>query len=424
MMKMVWLRRRPPAGGPVAVLCLSVALFCADADGHPLRPSRVAPSRARVTALVPTPPRVKVPVVPAPPPVKVPVVPAPAPVKVPVPPLPVKVPIPAPPPVKVPAPAPPPVKVPAPAPPPHVKVPAIPTPTVSSPSAPRVPSPAEATNSGGGGKPTPLISQRPGLPSNAGPPVSSGRVARPTPSGIVGSAAGGGAAVNSPAGVLSAAAAQFSLAGGLSSGLGALQEATLRARGASAARQAGIWQHALRLAMRGLRACLGSLPSNVRRVVERTTGIDVPHDLSAAAVAASLHVTARQLANLEKLGLQRLLIAARNHTCGAGTQPSSGLLPAGTFGPFIGEQGGTAGGVLAARYAKLPRPAHAARGSPGGRGLLGISAPVAAGGVLLTIVLALAGVLGAGLLTGLAPWWPRDKGRLRWIHRHPWSWHG
>ena len=96
-------------------------------------------------------------------------------------------------------------------------------------------------------------------------------------------------------------------------------------------RQAGIWQHALRLAMRGLRACLGSLPSKVRRVVERTTGIDVPHDLSAGAVAASLHVTARQLANLEKLGLQRLLIAARNHTCGAGTQPSSARPSSGRY---------------------------------------------------------------------------------------------
>jgi hypothetical protein len=435
MMKMVRRRRRPPAGGPAAVLCLSLALFCADAAGRPLAPPRVAPSRARITALLPAPPPVKVPVVTAPPPVKVPVVtapppvkvpvvPAPPPVKVPIPAPPVKVPIPAPPPVRVPAPAPPPVKVPASAPPPHLKMPTVPTPTASSPSVPRVPTPAEATNSGGRGKATPLLSPRPGSPSPAGPTISTGRGPRPTPSGILGSAAGGGPAVNSPADVLSAAAGQFSLAGGLSGGLGALQEATARARGTSVARQAGIWQHALRVAVRGLQACLGNLPSNLRRVVERATGIDVPHDLSPAAVAASLHVTARQLAHLEKLGLQRLLGAARTHACGSGTQPSSGLLAVGTFGPFIGEPGAPAGGVLAARYAKLPSPAPAAPRSTAGRGLLGISAPVAAAGVLLTIVLALGGVLGAGLLTGLAPWWPRDNGRVRWIHRHPWSWHG
>jgi hypothetical protein len=155
-------------------------------------------------------------------------------------------------------------------------------------------------------------------------------------------------------------------------------------------------------------------------VVERTTGIDVPHQLSPAAVAASLHLTARQLAHLEKLGLERLVVAARKHACGSGTRASSDQLPAGTLGPLIGEEGGPAGGVLAARDAKPPSPALSA----GDSGPLGISAPVAAGGVLLAIVLALAGVLGAGLLTGLAPWWPRDKGRSRWIHRHPWSWRG
>ncbi|HEX4189167.1 MAG TPA: hypothetical protein VHY83_14840 [Solirubrobacteraceae bacterium] len=150
----------------------------------------------------------------------------------------------------------------------------------------------------------------------------------------------------------------------------------------------------------------------------------MPHQLSPAAVAASLHLTARKLAHLEKLGLQRLLLAARKHACGSGTQPSSSRLPTGILGPSIGEEGGPAGAVLAARYAKPPSPLQSPPLSAGGSGLLGITAPVAAGGLLLTIVLALAGVLGAGLLTGLAPWWPRSGGRRRWIHRHPWSWHG
>jgi hypothetical protein len=77
---------------------------------------------------------------------------------------------------------------------------------------------------------------------------------------------------------------------------------------------------------------------------------------------------------------------------------------------------------LAARDAALPAAVQSATRSPGAS--LGISTPVAAGGILLLIILGVVGILGFGLLDGIGPWDLHSRGRLRWIHRHPWSWHG
>jgi hypothetical protein len=221
------------------------------------------------------------------------------------------------------------------------------------------------------------------------------------------------------------ASVSSSLASGVSSGLAALQEAVARAPGVSAAKQAGLWQHALRTAVRALQACLGNLPDDLQRVLKLSTGIDTPA-LSPVALAETLHVTTRELAQLERIGLRRLVIAARAHECGA-AHAASELLPFSSFGTFANEEGGPVGGVDAARYAKEPSPLPAslqsATRSPSGTGLLGLSAPAAAGGALLVTVLGLAGVLALGLLSG-APWELHRKGRSRWIHRHPWSWHG
>jgi hypothetical protein len=217
-----------------------------------------------------------------------------------------------------------------------------------------------------------------------------------------------------------------SLAGAVNTGLTALQEAAARARGASTGRQDRIWLHTLRTAVLALHACLANLPDNLRRVLELTTGIDVPSALSPAAVAASLRVPVRQLAHLEMLGLRGLVRAARAHACAAATQTPSVLVPFSSFGTLSSEEGGPRGGVLAAREGNLPAAAQSATRSPGGGASLGISTPVAAGGVLLLIILGVVGILGLGLLDGIAPWdFHRNRrGVSRWIHRHPWSWHG
>ena len=100
------------------------------------------------------------------------------------------------------------------------------------------------------------------------------------------------------------------------------------------------------------------------------------------------------------------------------------------FGTFPGEGWGPGGEGLGSGYlgdpASLAAAVRGATGSSSGSGLPGISTPVAAGGILLLIVLGLAGVLGIGVLSadGMAPWEVRRKERSRWIHRHPWSWHG
>jgi hypothetical protein len=218
------------------------------------------------------------------------------------------------------------------------------------------------------------------------------------------------------------------LAGAVNSGLAALQEAASRASGASTGREARIWQHTLRTAVLALHACLANLPANLRRVLQLSTGIDVPSALSPAAVAASLQVPVRQLAKLETLGLRGLVRAARAHACAASTQAPSALLPFSSLGTFSNEEGGPAGGVLAVRYAKSPTPLPAAvqsaAQSPSGHPLFGISTPAAAGGALLLIVLGIVGILGLGLLDGIGPWDLHSRGHLRWIHRHPWSWHG
>jgi hypothetical protein len=210
------------------------------------------------------------------------------------------------------------------------------------------------------------------------------------------------------------------LAGAVNNGLAALQEATSRPRGAITGREARIWLHTLRSAVLALHACLANLPENLRRVLQLSTGIDVPSALAPAAVAASLQVPVRQLAHLQVLGLRGLIRAARAHECAAAT-PSQ-LLPFTSFGPYLGQEGGPGGGVLAARDAVLPAAVRSA--TPGAGTSLGISMPAAAGGILLLIILGVVGVLGLGLLDGIAPWDFHSRGHLRWIHRHPWSWRG
>jgi hypothetical protein len=219
-----------------------------------------------------------------------------------------------------------------------------------------------------------------------------------------------------------------SLAGVFNSGLAALKEALSRVGGASSGERARISGHALRVAVRAFRACLGNLPDNLRRVLELTTGIDVPKPLGPAAVAESLRVSTRELPELERLGLRRLLTAARAHACAADTHARTGLVSFSTLGTFASEEGGPSGGVAAAvdvtSPTALPGAVQSAKRSSGANPSVGISVPVAAGGALLLIILGLAGVLAVGLLSaGIAPWELHPEKRTRWIHRHPWNWH-
>src|SRR5947209_3015309 len=339
----------------------------------------VASAPSTSVSTLPLPP-LPTPELPPPPPLpKVPVPPPPAP-ELPAPPPPPKIPLPPPPPppVKVPVPTPPPVTVPVPPPPaPLPAVGALP----ARPSIPKVGWPVLA----------PTISTAPRASAGGG-----GTGTAPSRS----TSAPGPAATGSPATRL--APGSTALAAGVSTGLAALQKAVLQGRGASAWQQAQIWQHALQTAVRALQACLGNLPENLRRVLELTTGVGAAKALSPTAVAASLHLTARQLAHLERAGLRRLVSEARAHGCGAATQTQSGLLLLGAFGAFPGEGGGLGGEGLGSGYlgdpASLAAAVRGVTGSSNGSALPGISTPAAEGGILLLIVLGLAGLLGIGVL--------------------------
>jgi hypothetical protein len=65
---------------------------------------------------------------------------------------------------------------------------------------------------------------------------------------------------------------------------------------------------------------------------------------------------------------------------------------------------------------------QAAKTSPSGGLLPGISLPAAAGSALLLIVLALVGVLGLGLVPSFVPSELRRRWRSSWMHHHPWNW--
>ncbi|MCW3026241.1 MAG: hypothetical protein JWM29_1673, partial [Solirubrobacterales bacterium] len=292
-----------------------------------------------------------------------------------------------------------------------VKAPVVPTPTL--PSVPSKLGPVTV--------PTPTAPTRSGAGSSATGP--SGSASRRAP-GIAG---GGSSVLGLFAGSPGPGVGSSSVTG-LNRGLAALEEAISRP---GAGEQAPIRRQALRAAVRAFQACLGNLPERLRLALELATGIDVPSALSPAAVAEALHVTARELPRLQRQGLKRLLIEARAHTCvaaGAAAQPSD-LLMLSTLAPPMGGEGGPIGGVEAARYAQSPSPLPEgvqAGHSPSGSAVLGISAPAAAGGALLLIALILAGLLAVGLLSadGIAPWELRRKWRSRWIHHHPWNWHG
>jgi len=181
--------------------------------------------------------------------------------------------------------------------------------------------------------------------------------------------------------------------------------------------------------VRRLEGCLRYLPVNLRRVLELTAGVNAAIALSPEAVAAQLHLPVSRISRLERLALKRLRLTARTHTCGAATAGMGDQLAFSALAALVGEEGGPAGGVEAARYAKsasgdrvgLPASAR----SQGGDLPLGLNNLSAEGVGILLILAVLAGVLATGLLfaDSLRPWPIHRDWRSRWIHRHPWNRH-
>jgi Sigma-70, region 4 len=329
------------------------------------------------------------------------------------------------------------VTVPPPPPPPTVPTvklpppPKVPSVTVSAPAplpkAPAVKLPALQVSSGPSGQVrTPTV---PNVPSVTVPSPTLGGSSR-APEGF------SSTATASRAGGQGAGPSPF-LGGGFSGPLAAAEAATARALG-------GLTQHdrariadlLLLTTVLRLEGCLRYLPPNLRRVLELITGVDVPIALSAKAVAEQLNVSLAKVSRLERLALRRLRMTARTYACGAATQASTDPFVFGGLAALVGEEGGPAGGVEAARNATSPysQAADAQGSSPGGHTLLGINNPALEGGAMLLIV----GILAGLLLTGLAltderlPWPIYREWRSRWIHshpgrwihRHPWRWHG
>jgi hypothetical protein len=202
-----------------------------------------------------------------------------------------------------------------------------------------------------------------------------------------------------------------------------MEEETARALGGlSRHDQARTAALVLASTVRRLEGCLRYLPENLRRVLELIAGVNAPIALSPEAVAGQLHVTMRRVSRLERLGLRRLLLTARTHTCGIATPGSTGPLAFSGLAVLLGEEGGPAGGVEAARYATSAAPGLEARTpSQDGSSLLGIGHPSLERVALLLI---LAGVLLIGLLFA-DDLWPRaihHGWRSRRMHRHPWNW--
>jgi hypothetical protein len=357
---------------------------------------------------VPTPPLPKPPVVTVPtvPTVPVPTVPAPKPPVVTVPTLPV----PKPPVVTVPT-----LPVPKP---PAVKVPALPAPkpavgnVATAPALPKAPSVKVTSPAVGGIMQAPAQATSPGsgLARSVSPGHGSATTGATSP------------AIVSPAGGKAGAAGLF-LGGGYSGPLVAMEEETARALGGlSRHDQARTAALVLASTVRRLEGCLRYLPVNLRRVLELIAGVNAPIALSPEALAGQLHVTMRRVSRLERLALRRLLVTARTHTCGIATPGSTGPLALSGLAVLPGEEGGPAGGVEAARYAKSAAPALDARArSQDGSSLLGIGHPSLERVALLLI---LAGVLLIGLLFADDSW-PRKihhEWRSRRMHRHPWNW--
>jgi hypothetical protein len=129
---------------------------------------------------------------------------------------------------------------------------------------------------------------------------------------------------------------------------------------------------------------------------------------------------------LEALALRRLRLTARTHTCGVVAPAAGDQLAFSALAALVGEEGGPAAGVQAARYAKSAsrnpagRPANAR--SQGGDPLLGINNLSPEGWGVLLILAVLAGALSIALLfaDSLRPWPIQREWRSRWIRRHPW----
>jgi hypothetical protein len=355
---------------------------------------------ASIAITIPTPvPTVPTVTVPAPPVPELPVVKLPAP------------PLPKPPVVKLPA-LPPPK-------PPVVKLPALPIPSSSSGPAGQVPAPTlpklpsvklPSPTLGGTSQATSTVSRLSGSSSHEGAGTTS---------------ATGPATIYSASGQTSAAL--LFLGGAFTGPLVAVEAATARALGGlSRAEQARAAAVVLSSTVRRLEGCLRYLPDNLRRVLELVTGVNAPIALSPEAVAEQLHVTMRRVSRLERLALRRLRLTALTHTCDVATPGSRDSLALSGLAVLVGEEGGPAGGIEAARYATSPSgDLEANAPSQGGHSLLGINNPSLEGGGMLLILALLAGVLLIGLLfaDGLWPWPIHHEWRSRWIHRHPWNWH-
>jgi hypothetical protein len=388
----------------VLASCLVVPVRAGAFESLITLPSPGAPPQVTVPVKLPPLPPVSVPVkAPTPPPVK----PPSPPVKVPVPPVklpvpPVKLPVP---PVKLPAP---PVKAPVKAP---AKAPALP---VKAPSVPvKVPAPkapgAGANTTASGGRPSahvplnvparPVPRSSPPAPSTS----SSSAGAAVSPSNSLGGGPNG-----SPGAPGSAPLSSYGTGG---RAFGA--PATRRARAAALRRERAVKQ-----LVQSLRGCLGSLPEQLRLVLELRTGVEVPHSLAPSAVAAFVHVPVRQVAPLELRALGQLRATAGTDGCAETTtsaQPSLQLVS--YFAPGIaGGDGPASGGVEGARYSKSPSPPSIPSADQSGS-VLGLTLPAHAGGLLLWILAALAGsmllafLFADGMGTG-----PRHRHwRLRWL---------
>jgi hypothetical protein len=206
-----------------------------------------------------------------------------------------------------------------------------------------------------------------------------------------------------------------------------MEAATTRALGGLSRRdQAAL---ALFSTVRRLEGCLRYLPVNLRRVLELIAGANAPIALSPEALAAQLHVPVSRVSRLERLALRRLRLTARTHTCGAAAAGVGDPLAFSAFAALVGEEGGPAGGVKAARYAKSasgePVGLPASARSQGGDLPLGLNNLSAEGVGILLILAVLVGLLSIGLLfaDSLRPWPIHREWRSRWIHRHPWNRH-
>jgi hypothetical protein len=203
-----------------------------------------------------------------------------------------------------------------------------------------------------------------------------------------------------------------------------MEAATARALGGLSRRdQARTAALALSFTVRRLQGCLRYLPENLRRVLEMITGVNAPIALSPEAVAKELHITMRGVSRLERRALRRLRLTALTHTCSVAAPGPTDPLALTGLAVLAGEEGGPAGGVKGARYAKSPSGASVAP-PVNAPSLFGLDNPPKGEAILLILAL-----LGAALLIGLLfadglrPWPIHHEWRSRWIHRHPWKRH-